>query len=44
MNELIKFKKDKIIILISHKDSSLKFCDEIYELKNLKLVKQVSKK
>jgi ATP-binding cassette, subfamily B, bacterial PglK len=44
MNELIKFKKDKIIILISHKDSSLKFCDEIYELKDLKLVKQVGKK
>lgn len=39
LKELKKFKKNKIIIIVSHKKSSLKVCDKIYELKNLKLKK-----
>ncbi len=44
MNELKKFKKNKIIFLVSHKNSSLKICDEIYELKNYKLFKDAKHK
>ena len=39
LKELKKFKKNKIIIIVSHKKSSLKVCDKIYELKDLKLKK-----
>ena len=31
---LIQLKKDKTIIIISHKPDSIKFCDHIYEIKN----------
>ena len=39
LKELKKFKKNKLIIIVSHKKSSLKVCDNIFELKNLKLKK-----
>ena len=31
-NDLLKLKKKVTIICISHKESSLNFCDKIYEL------------
>ena len=31
-NDLLKLKKKITIICISHKESSLSFCDKIYEL------------
>ena len=34
-----KIKKDKTIILISHSDTALKYCDKIYELKQGKIFK-----
>ena len=34
LNEIFKIKKDKTIIMISHKHSALKDCDKIYELSN----------
>tara|TARA_B100001063_G_scaffold247286_1_gene292168 strand:- start:4654 stop:6342 length:1689 start_codon:yes stop_codon:yes gene_type:complete len=37
LNNLNQIKKDKFILIISHKMSTLKFCDKIYELKNNKL-------
>lgn len=39
LKEIKKFKKDKIIIIISHKNSSLKVCDVVYELRNKDLKK-----
>ena len=39
LKEIKKFKKNKIIFIISHKKSSLKICDQIYEIKDLKLRK-----
>ncbi len=39
MKNIYKFKEDKTLIIISHKLDLIKNCDEIYELKNKKLVK-----
>lgn len=43
-NEIIKYLKKlsltKTIILISHNTEAIKYCDEIYELKNSKLMKK----
>ena len=41
MRELKKFRKNKIIFLISHKSSSFNICDDVYEIKDFKLVKDV---
>jgi ATP-binding cassette subfamily B protein len=37
IKEISKLKKNKTIILISHKKSSLLYCDKILELKNGKI-------
>ena len=34
LGEISRLKKDKIIIIISHKLSTLSFCDKIYKLEN----------
>jgi len=34
INEMYKFKKNKIILIISHKYNSVKICDKIYKLEN----------
>ena len=34
LNTLLKLKKDKTIIFITHRTSSLKYCNKIYELEN----------
>lgn len=39
LKELRKFKKNRIIILVSHKLSSLKMCDQIIEIKNNRIKK-----
>tara|TARA_B100001057_G_scaffold501302_1_gene623589 strand:+ start:5962 stop:7698 length:1737 start_codon:yes stop_codon:yes gene_type:complete len=39
LKSINKIKKEKTIILISHSDSALKYCDKIYELKNQKIKK-----
>ena len=39
LNELVKFKKNRIIIIVSHKSSSLKICDKVFELKNSTILK-----
>lgn len=39
LKSINKIKKDKTIILISHSDTALKYCDKIYELKNEKILK-----
>lgn len=39
LKEIKKFKRSKIIIIISHKNSSLKVCDVVYELKDKSLKK-----
>ena len=41
LNSIFK-NKDRTIIIISHKLSSLRFCDEVYELKNGRLISKVS--
>ena len=40
LNSIFK-NKDRTIIIISHKVSSLRFCDEVYELKDGKLISKV---
>ena len=40
LNNLKDFLKEKIVIIISHKESTLKFCDEVYYLKNKTLQKK----
>ena len=40
LNSMYK-KKNKTGVMISHKLSSLRFCDKIYELKNGALIKKV---
>ena len=41
INKLIsKLKKNKTIIIISHNNKNLEFCDNIYELKEKKLIKK----
>lgn len=40
LNSIFK-NKDRTIIIISHKLSSLRFCDEVYELKNGRLIRKV---
>ena len=40
LNSIFK-NKDRTIIIISHKLSSLRFCDEVYELKNGRLISKV---
>lgn len=35
-----KLKKNKTIILITHKPSTLEICDEVYEVKNQKVIKR----
>lgn len=42
LNEVKKFKKDRLIIIISHKKSSLKICDIIYKIDNFRLRKVVN--
>ena len=37
INLLIKLKSKITIILISHKESSVKFCDKIYKIENKKI-------
>jgi ABC-type bacteriocin/lantibiotic exporter with double-glycine peptidase domain len=39
LNYLKEIKKDKIIIIISHKKEIYKYCDNVYFLNNKKLVK-----
>ena len=39
MNDICQLKKEKSIIIISHRKSSLKNCDHIYEIKDRKLIK-----
>ena len=39
LKSINKIKKEKTIILISHSDTALKYCDKIYELKNKKIKK-----
>ena len=39
INEIKKFKLKKTIIIISHREEPLNFCDEIYKLENNNLVK-----
>lgn len=38
MNILKDISKEKLVILVSHKESSIKFADKIYSLKNKKLI------
>ncbi len=42
LKSINKIKKEKTIILISHSDTALKYCDKIYELKN-KRIKKIKK-
>ena len=39
LKSINRIKKEKTIILISHSDTALKYCDKIYELKNKKIKK-----
>ena len=39
---LSEIKGSKTIVIISHRSNSLSFCDKIYQIKNGKLVKEVS--
>ena len=39
LKSLKKYLKDKIVIIISHKISTLEFCDKVYALKNKELKK-----
>ena len=39
MDDICQLKKEKSIIIISHRKSSLKNCDHIYEIKDRKLIK-----
>ena len=39
INDIQYLKKNKTIVIITHRSSTTKICDEIYELKNLKLNK-----
>ena len=39
LDEIKKFKKNRLIIIISHKRSSLKICDQIYRIKDFSLKK-----
>ena len=39
LDEILNLKKDFTLIFITHRESSLRFCDEKYLLKNKKLVK-----
>ena len=39
LKNLIKIKKNKIIIFISHKASNMRICDKIYKLENYRLKK-----
>ena len=38
--KIAKIKKDKIMIIISHNDNILKFCDIIYNIQNKKIVQK----
>ena len=38
VNHLNEIKKDKIIIIVSHRMNAMKYCDKIYELKNGQLI------
>ena len=40
LNSMFK-NKNKTVVMISHKQSSLRFCDKIYELKNGALIQKV---
>ena len=42
INEIEKIKKDKTIIFVSHKMSSIEFCDTIYEIKDQTLKKVIN--
>ena len=39
VNDIEQMKVDKTIIIISHRDSTLKYCDEIYKINATKLDK-----
>ena len=39
VEHLKKIKKDKIIIIVSHRMNAMKYCDYIYELNNGSLIK-----
>ena len=40
LNSIRKLKEEKTIIIISHRKNSLKFCNKIYSLKEVKLIIQ----
>ena len=40
IEEIKKFKSNKTIIIISHREEPLNFCDEIYKLENNKFIKK----
>ena len=40
IKNLVKKKNDITIIMISHNKNNFKYCDEIYEIKNRKIIKQ----
>lgn len=42
INEIEKIKKDKTIIFVSHKMSSIEFCDTVYEIKDQTLKKVIN--
>ena len=39
LQNLIKIKKEKAIVIISHKSSTLKFCDKVFNIKNGRISK-----
>ena len=41
VQQIVKIKSTKTIIIVSHRDNALKFCEKIYKLenKNLRLIK-----
>ena len=43
MNSITKLKGDKTILMISHRFSSLKNCDKIYEIKEGKILSEINK-
>ena len=46
LRNLNDIKKNRMIIIVSHKDSSFKFCDKVYEFRNNKfyLTNRINKK
>ena len=40
LNDIKILKKDKTIILVTHKLSALEICDEIYQVENQKIIQK----